>query len=78
MAFADGFDAAYLETILTTGAIDHPVPQRIVRWRVLAQKKVSDCRNAPLLTGVTSTADEGQINFIRVGSTVVGVSPIGG
>jgi hypothetical protein len=48
----------YLETILTTGAIDHPVAQWIVRRRVLAQKKDSECRNTSLLTGVTSSTDE--------------------
>jgi hypothetical protein len=47
----------YLETILTTVTIDHPVAQWVVRRRVLAQKKDSDCRNTPLLTGVTSTTD---------------------
>jgi hypothetical protein len=48
----------YLETILTTGTIDHPMAQWVVRRRVLAQRKGSECQNAPLLTGVTSTADE--------------------
>jgi hypothetical protein len=48
----------YLETILTTGTIDHPVAQWVVRRRVLARKKDSECRNTPLLTGVTSTTDE--------------------
>jgi ribosomal protein L10 len=48
----------FLETILTTGAIDHPVAQWVVRRRVLAQKKEGECRNTPLLTGVTSTTDE--------------------
>jgi hypothetical protein len=28
----------YLETILTTGTIDHPVAQWVIRWRVLAKK----------------------------------------
>jgi hypothetical protein len=46
-----------LETILTTGTIDHPA-QRVVRRRVLAQKKDSECRNTPLLIDVTSTTDE--------------------
>jgi hypothetical protein len=48
----------YLETILTTGTIDHPVAQWVVRRRVLARKKDSECRNTPLPTGVTSTTDE--------------------
>jgi hypothetical protein len=48
----------YLETILTTGTIDHPVAQWVVRRRVLARKKDSECRNTPLLIGVTSTTDE--------------------
>jgi hypothetical protein len=48
----------YLETILATGTIDHPVAQWVVRRRVLALKKVCECRNAQLLTNVTSTADE--------------------
>jgi hypothetical protein len=48
----------YLETILTTGTIDHPVAQWVGRRRVLALKKDSECRNTPLLTGVTSTTDE--------------------
>jgi hypothetical protein len=48
----------YLETILTTGTIDHPVAQWVVRRRVLAQKKDNECRNTPLLTGVTSTTDK--------------------
>jgi hypothetical protein len=30
----------FLETILTTGAIDHPVAQWVVRRRVLAQRKI--------------------------------------
>jgi hypothetical protein len=53
----------YLETILTTGTIDHPVAQWVVRRRVLAQKKDSECRNTPLLTGVTSTMD-GSTSFV--------------
>jgi hypothetical protein len=48
----------YLETILTTGTIDHPVAQWVVRRHLLAHRKGSECRNAPLLTSVTSTADE--------------------
>jgi hypothetical protein len=48
----------YLEIILMTGTIDHPVAQWVIRWRVLAQKKDSECRNTPLLTGVMSTTDE--------------------
>jgi hypothetical protein len=48
----------YLETILTTGTIDHPVAQWVVRRRVLARKKESECRNTSLLTGVTSMTDE--------------------
>jgi hypothetical protein len=48
----------YFETILTTGTIDHPVAQGVVRRHVLAQKKGGECRNTPLLTGVTSTADD--------------------
>jgi hypothetical protein len=48
----------YLKTILTTGTIDHPVAQRVARRRMLARKKDSECRNTPLLTGVTSTTDE--------------------
>jgi hypothetical protein len=48
----------YLETILTTGTSDHPVAQWVIRRRVLVRKKDSECRNAPLLTGVTSTTDE--------------------
>jgi hypothetical protein len=48
----------YLETILTTGTIDPPVVQWVVRRRVLAQKKDSECRNTPLLTGVMSTTDK--------------------
>jgi hypothetical protein len=48
----------YLETILTTGTIDHPVVQLVVIRRVLAQMKDSECRNTPLLTCVTSTTDE--------------------
>jgi hypothetical protein len=48
----------YMDTILTTGTIDHPVAQCVVPRRVLAQKKDSECRNAQLLTDVTSTADE--------------------
>jgi hypothetical protein len=48
----------YLETILTIGTIDHPVAQWVIRRRVLARKKDSECRNTPLLTGVTSTTDE--------------------
>jgi hypothetical protein len=48
----------YLETILTTGTIGHSVAHWVVRRRVLARKKDSECRNTPLLTGVTSTTDE--------------------
>jgi hypothetical protein len=48
----------YLEIILTTGTTDHPVAQWVVRQRVRAQRKGSECRNYPLTTGVTSTADE--------------------
>jgi hypothetical protein len=48
----------YLETILTKGTIDHPVARWVDRQRVLVKKKGSKCRNDPLLTGVTSTADE--------------------
>jgi hypothetical protein len=33
--------------ILTTGTIDHPVAQWVVCRRLLAQKKGSECRNAP-------------------------------
>jgi glycogen synthase len=48
----------YLETILMTETIDYPVAQWVVRRRVLAQKKDCECRNTPLLTGVTNTTDE--------------------
>jgi hypothetical protein len=47
-----------LATILTTVTIDHPVPQWVVRRRVLAQKKDNGCRDTSLLNGVTSTTDE--------------------
>jgi hypothetical protein len=55
----------YLYTILTAGTTDHSVAQWIVRRRVLAQKKGSECRNVPLITDVASSLGMGHaIDFV--------------
>jgi hypothetical protein len=53
----------YLDIILTTGTMDHPEAQRVVRRRMLAQKRGGERRNAPLQTGLKSTAD-GSTSFV--------------